>query len=315
MNRADWLEQRRTGIGGSDIAAIAGVSPWRTAVDVYFEKRAEAPPAEESPAMYWGTQLEDLVAREYAKRTQRRVQRVNAILRNRYQPWQMASLDRAVINPDIAGRVIWRQGRLTTDRILECKTANGFAANLWGEPGSDQLPDAYLLQCQWYMGVTGVEHADLAVLIGGQDFRVYHIARDQDTIDLLVALAAEFWSDCQAGRPPIPTTAADAARLWPRHQPGKAVIVNTELAATCTQLATLGEARRQMERQEAVLKAARCTACGDAETITHQGKPLATWKTKTSRRIDVTRLKAEHAALAEQYTVTAETRELRLLKG
>jgi putative phage-type endonuclease len=77
MTRDEWLAARRTGIGGSDIAAILGLSPWRTPLDVYRDKvdGAEQP---ETEAMRWGRLLEDVIAREYAVRAGVRIQRAIA---------------------------------------------------------------------------------------------------------------------------------------------------------------------------------------------------------------------------------------------
>jgi len=185
-------ENRKTGIGGSDIAAILGLlglSQFHTPYDIFLEKTsADTPAQEESDAMYWGTILEDVVAAEYQKRTGNRVQRVKQLLRHKNHDFAIANIDRAIVNPEIAGTVRWKEkeGWLTTNRILECKTANGFMANEWGEAGTDYVPDAYLLQCQWYLAVTQTDIADLAVLIGGNDYRIFTIARDNSLIDGLL---------------------------------------------------------------------------------------------------------------------------------
>ena len=78
--REQWLADRRKGIGGSDIGAILGLSPYRTLMDVFLDKRGETQPKGNEQAMYWGTVLEDVVAHEYQKRTDRKIQRVNQML-------------------------------------------------------------------------------------------------------------------------------------------------------------------------------------------------------------------------------------------
>ena len=99
MDRTAWLAARRTGIGGSDISAILGLSPWRSPVHVWLDKTGQAPdePPANAEAMYWGKTLEDVVAREYAQRTGRRVQRVNAILRHPQHEWMLGNIDRAIV--------------------------------------------------------------------------------------------------------------------------------------------------------------------------------------------------------------------------
>lgn len=309
-----WLADRRKGIGGSDIAAILGLSPYRTPMDVFLEKRGETLPKGNEEAMYWGTVLEDVVAHEYQKRTGRKVQRVSQTLVHPEYKFMLGHIDRAIIVPEIAGNVRWRAGRLTTNRILECKTANGFAANQWGEIGTDNVPDAYLLQCQWYMGVTSTEVADLAVLIGGQDYRIYTIERDDGLIDDLIDAAARFWKRVQDGIAPDPQSVAEAARKWPRHVAGKSVIVDVTVAEACAELEEIGRQIKQLEAREDELKTQIMSAFGDAEEITYMGRKLATWKTQVTNRVDTTRLKKEMPDLAADFTVSSESRVFRLVK-
>ena len=165
MNNGSPTE--RKGIGGSGHWRDPWPLAYRTPMDVFLEKRSETTPTGNEQAMYWGTVLEDVVAREYSERTGRRgAARVSRrCSAHPEHDFMLANIDRAVIVPEISGNVRWKDGRLTTDRILECKTANCFAADQWGDVGTDNVPDAYLLQCQWYMGITRADVADLAVLI------------------------------------------------------------------------------------------------------------------------------------------------------
>lgn len=313
MTRSDFLESRRTGIGGSDIGAILGLSPWRTPYDVFLDKTAPVE-HEESDSMYWGTVLEDVVASEYQKRSGRKVQRVRQLLRHPEHDFAIANIDRAVIVPEISGNVRWKNGKLTTDRILECKTSNGFAASEWGEPGTDFVPDTYLLQCQWYMGVTDTQVADLAVLIGGNDYRTFTITRDDSLFSDLLMEAETFWNNCQKGIAPDPQNIHDAARKWPRHIAGKSVIVNVDVAEACECLDSINAQIKSLGAIADDLKLRIMAAFGDAEEITHQGIRLATWKSQTSNRLDSTRLRAERPDMAAEYTKTTESRVLRLSK-
>ena len=129
QTRREFLEARQSGLGGSDIAAILGMSKWDTPYGIYRSKTEPIPDedTEEHEYQYWGHVLEDVVAKEYQKRTGNKVQRVNVQMQHPDYPFMQANIDRAVVNPDIAGNVRWKDGRLTTDRLLECKTANAFA--------------------------------------------------------------------------------------------------------------------------------------------------------------------------------------------
>ena len=70
QNRIDWLKARRSGIGGSDVAAILGLNRYKSALDIYNDKiSTEEPKEQQSESAYFGTILEDVVAKEFSKRT------------------------------------------------------------------------------------------------------------------------------------------------------------------------------------------------------------------------------------------------------
>jgi putative phage-type endonuclease len=184
----EWLALRQQGIGGSDASVACGMSPYKQAAILYLEKRGEREPDDlsDNERVYWGTVLEDVVANEYSRRTGRKVRRVNRILQSKAHPFMLASLDRDVVGEK---------------RILECKTTDKHTQG-WGDPGTDQVPSHYLMQTQHYLAVTGAEIADLAVLIGGNDFRIYTIQRDEDLIQAMIQLETEFWKNVVEGNPP-----------------------------------------------------------------------------------------------------------------
>lgn len=324
-DRAAWLAERRRGIGGSDIAAILGLSPWRTPLDVYLDKRGELEPqpSGNEQAMYWGTVLEDVVAREFASRTGERIQRVNAMLRHPEYPWMLGNVDRAIVNPEIAGQVRWRDGRLTTDKLLECKTANGFAAAAWGEPGTDQIPEYYVPQPHWYMAITGAVVCYVAVLIGGSDYRIYTVPRDDELIETMIAAGWAFWQRVLDGVAPDPQSVEDARRLWPRSRATKRVIVDTTVAAACDRINELQRQAEQIEAEQAALKLDVMRAMQDAEEADYMGRRLATWKNnKDSTAVDwksaAGELKAipEAAQVIDRFTaVKPGARVLRIAKS
>jgi putative phage-type endonuclease len=312
--RDEFLHRRRAGIGGSDIAAILGLSKYKTAYDVWLDKRGEAPAEDESdkPWLYWGSVLEDVVAKEYGQRTGSKVQRVNAQLIHPERDFAVANIDRAVVNPDIAGRVWWKDGRLTTDRILECKTANGFAANLWGEPGSDQVPESYLCQCQWYLGITGARYADVAVLIGGSDYRTYTIEAMPDLFSDMMSEAEAFWKLVQDGVAPDPQTLADAQARWPQHVAGKTAVASIPTVRAIEELDAIKQQAKALAEREEALKLQIMAEAQDAEILTDMGTPIATLKTQSATRIDAKALRADHPGIADLYSKTSSSRVLRI---
>lgn len=313
ITRNEFLMRRRNGIGGSDIAAIVGLSKFATPYDVWLSKRGEAAEEEgDKPWLYWGSILEDVVAKEYALRTGAKVQRVNAQLIHPEHTFAMANIDRAVVNPDIRGNVRWIDGRLTTDRILECKTANGFAASVWGADGTEEVPENYLCQVQWYMGITGARYADLAVLIGGSDYRSYTIEAHPELFADLLTEAEAFWKLVEEGIAPDPQTVADAQARWPHHLKSKSHMATAAAARAVDDLAEVKEQMAELKRREDELKLVIMADMQDAEILTDMGEPIATWKAQTADRIDTKALRKDHPEIAALYSTESTTRVLRL---
>jgi len=314
QSRIDWLKQRQSGIGGSEIAAIVGLNQyttpmqvWESKVNPVVEDNATSQPA------YWGTVLEDVVAKEYVLRTGRKVQRLTKQMMHPDFSFAIANIDRAIINPDIAGRVFWKDGKLTTDRILECKTANGFSVKQWGEAGSDQVPDSYLIQCQWYMGVTGASICDLAVLIGGQDFRIYTILRDDDLINDLLLQGAAFWELVKNNVAPDPVNYPEAVKKWANSDPSLSVQADDLLVDDLEQIQSIKAKVKELEAQEDALKARVLISLESAETLLYQGVKVATCKTQTRTSFDAKAFEKDHPELYAQYKKTTSTRVLRII--
>lgn len=209
--RQEWLEARRLGIGGSDAAAVCGLSNWKTALGLYMEKIGEGEDQDETERMYWGKRLEDIVAEEYTRRTERDASVWPVMLRSIRHPFMLANLDRLILPRDPA------EGY----GVLECKTVDRYAAKEWGDPGTSNVPKEYMLQVQHYMVVTGFTWADLAVLIGGNEFRIYRIDHDPEIAKSLVTLEEEFWGMVKNRIPPEPdcdhkTTRELLQRLYPK---------------------------------------------------------------------------------------------------
>lgn len=286
MTRAEWLEARRTGIGGSDIAAVLGLSPWRTPIDVWRDKVEPGPEPEPSEAMYWGTVLEDVVAREYSRRTGNAVQRLNRIIRHPLHDWAIGTVDRFVVSGNSRARVGadgWIAG---AEGVLEVKTVSAFSQ--WGRDGDeDALPAHVEAQAQWYCAVTGLPWCDVAALIGGQRLVIVRVMRDDAIIAEMLRRAETFWRDHVLARvPPPPQSADDVVRLHPRDN-GETLEADSELLAA---YAEAREAKRIMgEAQERFDKAAERIklALGERSALVYRGREIVTWRAaRPTRKTD-----------------------------
>ena len=301
-DRTAWLEARRTGIGGSDVAAILGLSKWATPLQVYRQKRGELDDQPDNPAMRWGRYLEPVVRQAYADETGNEVRVLGDMVRHPLHEFMVANLD-GFIEPASGPR-----------RVFEAKTAR--TAEGWGEPGSDQIPQPYLLQVQHYMAVTGFVVADVAVLVGGSDFRIYEVPEDRELQEMLVDAEAEFWGRVQRGDPPEPVTVADAVARWGRSSRADIVMADE---ATLQAVQTLRAASDSIKAAEAIEEAAKAIvmkALGECDTLVDAtGKALVTWRASAApQRFDAASFRAAHPDLHAQFLKTGEPSRRFLLK-
>lgn len=215
MSPEQFHQARLQGIGGSDAAAVCGLSPWKSAFDVWLEKtgQVEPPDLSEDPAVRAGIALEDVVAQYFAEDYGRfhglspmKLRRRHQTLRHPRYPWMIAHLDREIVG--------WSS-------LLECKTASTFFnKDEWGPTGTDLVPQHYYIQVAHYLAVTGKKEGFLAVLFGGREFRWYLIRRDEEIINALVSRERDFWECVEAKREPAidfthPRALETLKRLYP----------------------------------------------------------------------------------------------------
>lgn len=285
-DRDQWLQDRRQGIGGSDVAPILGLSKWRTPLDVYLDKRGEGAPDVDNESMVWGRALEPVIRQQYAERTGRVVRLPDAMLRHPRHDFMIANLD----------------GVTDDKRVLEVKTAR--TGQDWGEPGTDEIPEAYALQVQHYLAVTGFVVCDVAVLIGGSDFRLYEVPADRELQGLIIDAEAAFWQRVIDGDEPEPITFAEAQQRYGRSD-AKGVVGAGEMAAQAVRdLARIKAQIKQLEAAEEDAKAIVMRAFGDSgDTLVLGDRTLATWKlAKAPERFDAAAFKAAHPDLAAKFT-------------
>lgn len=298
MDRETFLERRRAGIGGSDVAAILGLSKWKTPLDVYLDKRGEAEAGDETEPMRWGTLLEPVVREEYARRT----------------GFDVECPDEMLVHPEHAFAIANVDGLADGGRrVLEVKTSR--IADGWGEDGTDEIPEVYALQVQHYLWVTGLPVADVAVLIGGSDFRLYHVEADPELHELLRAAEFEFWQRVQDGNPPEPRTYDEACKLFGRPK-SSAVQASDDAIEAHQRLLAVRAQQKALKSDEDALKAEIARAMGDdADTLMAGSLVLATWKqTKGRAALDTKALKGAHPDLYAEFTKTSAPTRRFLLK-
>lgn len=202
--RRQWLQERRQGIGASDVAIILNLSPWKSPLALFSEKlgldNPEGVDVELTDPQKWGMRLENAVAQGFGEETGRHVIAGDpyAIARHRELPFLMATLDRR--QQIVDGCELPADFTLETgsEGALELKTAAFMKADEWEE----EPPLYYQVQLQAQLFVADLAWGSLAVLIGGQRFRYKDMQRNDRFCAYMVQKCQEFWQHVQAGVPP-----------------------------------------------------------------------------------------------------------------
>jgi putative phage-type endonuclease len=180
---------RRNGIGGTDIGAILGINPYKTAYDVYQEKvHNYEKDLSWNEKVIWGNLLEEPISRRYAD-----LMKVDLIsiepIQSLKHPYLFGSPDRLI------------KGR---KKGLEIKAVGESQKCLWGASGSQEVPEYYYIQAAHYMLVLDYDSWDIAVLIGGQELRIYSFERDREIDNIILTNSSVFWRDHILKRVPPP---------------------------------------------------------------------------------------------------------------
>lgn len=298
-HRPPGTVKRTSGVGGSDISVICGLSKYKTPYQLYLEKRGElVDEQEDTTRLRFGRRLEKPVADEFAFITGRKVWRERTTQRDPEYPFMLANIDRWQLRPDgLKG-------------VYEGKTADWTQRPLWTQGG---VPDAYYLQLQWYVMVTGCTFGSYGVLFGLGDFHFFDVDRDHSTIHTIRDLAIDFWRRVKEGDPPDHTYGQAGAALVKRMY-GKAtskktiVLEGPECETKIRRLLQLKQAIKVREGEERDLTTWLQLQMQDAEVGHFHGLAKLTWPNQTRRSINLGRLKSEHPLIAEAMTEISESR-------
>ncbi len=257
-------QERKLGIGGSDMPIILGLSSYKTPYQLYLEKTGILNTEDEmTDPQYWGHQLETLVRDEFAKRNNVKIETPNTIIHPFYE-FLRANVDGLI--PEL-------------NAVLEVKCSSSFMSHLWGEDGSDVIPMQYLVQVAHYCAVTNSDSAYIAVLIGGNDYREYKYVRNMQLENQVIESARKFWECVQTKTPPSAVNQVDLKIMFPKHKEEKKIKVQPDIAE---QLNTLSKTRfkiRELNDIEEQYKFNIMQFMQDAECLVDDsGRPIVSWK-------------------------------------
>jgi len=276
--REKWLEYRKTGIGGSDAAALVGLHPFSSAYQVYLDKTGQLTEQEDSEAMRQGRDFEGYVAKRFEEASGKKVRKCNFILRSEEYPFMYANVDRMVDGEQA---------------ILECKTTSVFNKS---DFASGEIPPYYYCQCQHYMAVTGYRMAYLAVLVLNRGFYWFKVPRNDGDIAALITAEHNFWNDnVLKHREPSPDGSERAAAIIKERYPESDDNKVIDLFGYTKKLDRLKDVKdmiKALEAEEARIQQEIQAEMKDAARA-QCGSYTISWKSFTSNRVDTKKLQSD----------------------
>ena len=297
MSREEWLMERRKGIGGSDASVILGLNKWRTAFELWLDKTGQVPVSESaSEAAYFGSILEDIVAKEFEVRSGKKVRRKKSMLKHPEYDFILANVDRMIVGEKA---------------ILECKTTSEYNLKEWE---NDEIPADYIVQVQHYLGVLGPEYkkAYFAVLIGGNKFVWKEIERDDELIEMIFTAEVEFWNTAVLGgvAPALDGSSAAEEYLKKRYaetESNKVIDLTAVNRERIKQYLQLKESIAELQLQAKELENQIKHEMKEAE-YGFIGNYQTSWKPVVTNRIDTNKLKEQFPDVYEKVTKEVQYR-------
>ncbi len=306
FSNKDVTLNRNEFLGGSDIAAVMGMSRWKTPLKLWAEKTGKLPLPDLSDveAVELGTDLEEFVAKKFTQKTGKAVRRSPKYYQHPDYPYMVAHVDRLVTG---------------TDELLECKTASFFKKDEWE---NDDIPQEYILQVMWYLGITGRKIGHIAVLIGGQSFKYKQIEFDSELFETMVEAAKEFWQHVKDDTPPAVMPDDDETlkdlysehtevmiELYPENEETTQAVQTFEDKVAYLQ-EVKGHIKNLQDEQKEIETAIKDIIKDNLGIKTP--KYVVSWKSQSKTNFDTKLFKELHSDLYEEFSSTTSYRVMRI---
>jgi putative phage-type endonuclease len=298
MSREEWLAFRRGSIGGSEAAALVGLSRWASPFTVWADKLGMTEAKPENEAMRIGKDLEEYVAKRWCEATGKKVRRENNFLVNPDYPFAHATVDRLVIGED-AG--------------LECKTTT-----LDYDFSAGKIPDWYYAQCVHYMATLGFDRMYLAILdLRHRKFYWFKIERNEEEVKSLMEQEERFWNDHVLKQIPPETDGSEASgnavrALYndPALQEDTPVLLHEMGDLLERYMATKIQMNALKMEQEEIEQKVQAKLGNSTLGTTNDYK--VTWKFSERSSVDTKALREDRPDIYEKYTKKTVSRTMRI---
>lgn len=295
----EWLKLRKTFIGGSDAAAVVGLSPYTSKYALFWDKTGTLPPKEDNEPMRLGRDLEDYVAKRFEEKEGKKIRRDRKMYVMDEHPFIGADVDRRVVGENA---------------ILECKTTSARTRCKFDD---GEIPLHWYCQCLHYMNVLKADRCYLAALVMGVGFYVFTIEEDVDEQANLLSKEIDFWQEhVLKGIPPetdgSKATAEAVKNVYSKGDGTETVSlsdVQDLLAERDMAKATIDDMSRRVDAIESEIKA----RLGDNVRGESDGY-VVTWNGSTRRTVDGKKLAQIAPDIYKEVTKESYSRTFRVIK-
>lgn len=296
MSREQFLLDRKLGVGGSDIAAILGLSPWTTPLEVYHDKTSpELLNEEVSEDLKRGIRVEKYILQEYSERSEVNLDsNIPVIVDNQY-PFMRGNIDAKVIGQNV---------------VVEAKSTKAPISS-W----ENGIPEYYKTQVAYYAMLAGAERVDVPVLFSGWKYACFTYWRDYEYEAHIKEAVINFWQNhIVKNIPPKPTSIDELKTTYPKLEVEKTIKADNNIREKVCQLQEAQEKRKHLEKQEKQLKTQIQGYMGDAGLLDAGFCKLAL-KERKATRFDTGAFKEEKPELYQQYLNDSNYRILQFIGG
>lgn len=275
---AEPIVDRRQFIGGSDISAILGISPWQTPYQLYSEKTSDAPlviDPKRQAIFDRGKRLEPFIVEWARQDLDLQIIQKNA----RYTDPEL---------PFLSCEVDFEHEYSSSIENADAKSVHPSKSNEWGLPGTDETPDHYTAQFLFGQMVTGRESTLCMAMFGMDKLEPYRVHRNEEVIGWIRVQAEIFWEHVQKRTPPEITTLEDAKIAWRREHPAKQIEASPEIDEIADRLKLMRTAINGEQARADLLELDLKKYMRDAEELVDgKGQRIATWKTQQRKSYTV----------------------------
>lgn len=294
-NHAEWLNNRRNGIGSSDVATILGCNKYASPYQLWLDKRDAAPKENENFLMKMGHKLEPIIADLWQEETGRKI-----------EPWSESEY--MYVHPELDFLRASPDREFEGGGILECKSTQL-------KVDADTLPEYWFCQVQYQMGIAQKDHCNIAWLISGREFGYAEVDFNPEFYRYMIDEVTRFWQENVIGGKEPELTCETDLTLKYAHDDGSSIEVNEDVYNIYTDLNAKTAELKAIEVEVNELKERAKLSMGAAQKATYNGQTLFTWKTGKAREtLDSKRLKAEHPDIYADYTMVLPSSRTFLIK-